>query len=77
MLLFSFEHGLPACAMGGRIYDVAQAYAEYLRRGVEPITTQPRVPELNVPAIKRPELTKSLIRFAFTCAILSNKAHNQ
>jgi 4-hydroxyphenylpyruvate dioxygenase len=49
---FAKEHGPSACAMGFRVHNAAQAYQECLARGAEPVTTQPGISELNLPAIK-------------------------
>lgn len=49
---FAREHGPSACAMGFRVHNAAEAYAECLRRGAEPVPTYPGVSELNIPAIK-------------------------
>ena len=49
---FSSEHGPSACAMGFRVHNAQEAYAECLKRGAEPVQTRPGISELNLPAIK-------------------------
>ncbi|MAD60908.1 MAG: 4-hydroxyphenylpyruvate dioxygenase [Myxococcales bacterium] len=49
---FTKEHGPSACAMGFRVKNAAQAYAECLQRGAEPVITKIGFSELNIPAIK-------------------------
>jgi len=49
---FCAEHGPSACAMGFRVKSAAEAYREAIKRGAEPVSTQPGISELNIPAIK-------------------------
>ncbi len=49
---FAAEHGPSACGMGFRVKNSAEAYAEALRRGAEPVVTSTGMMELRIPAIK-------------------------
>ena len=49
---FAAEHGPSACGMGFRVRNAAQAYAEALKRGAEPVETRTGPMELRLPAIR-------------------------
>jgi 4-hydroxyphenylpyruvate dioxygenase len=49
---FAAEHGPSACGMAFRVRNAAQAYAEALARGAEPVETQTGPMELRIPAIR-------------------------
>ncbi len=49
---FAAEHGASACGMGFRVRNAAQAYAEALKRGAEPVETRTGPMELRLPAIR-------------------------
>jgi len=49
---FAAEHGPSACGMGWRVRDAAQAYAEALARGAEPVEVPAGPMELRLPAIR-------------------------
>jgi 4-hydroxyphenylpyruvate dioxygenase len=49
---FAAEHGPSACGMGFRVKSAAQAYAEAIARGAEPVETSTGPMELRLPAIR-------------------------
>lgn len=49
---FAAEHGPSACGMAFRVRDAKAAYEECLRRGAQPVITEPGVSELRIPAIR-------------------------
>src|SRR5690606_41290991 len=49
---FAAEHGPSACGMGWRVRDAAQAYAEAIERGAEPVEVRTGPMELRLPAIR-------------------------
>jgi 4-hydroxyphenylpyruvate dioxygenase len=49
---FAAEHGPSACGMGFRVKSAAQAYAEAIARGAEPVETTTGPMELRLPAIR-------------------------
>lgn len=49
---FAAEHGASACGMAFRVHNAAQAYAEALKRGAEPVETRTGPMELRLPAIR-------------------------
>jgi len=49
---FAAEHGPSACGMGFRVKNAAQAYAEAIERGAEPVETRTGPMELRLPAIR-------------------------
>ncbi len=49
---FAAEHGASACGMGWRVRDAAEAYAEAIERGAEPVEVRTGPMELRLPAIR-------------------------
>lgn len=49
---FAAEHGPSACGMGFRVRNAAEAYAEALHRGAEPVETKTGPMELRIPGIR-------------------------
>lgn len=49
---FAAEHGPSACGMAFRVANAAQAYAEAIARGAEPVETTTGPMELRIPAIR-------------------------